>query len=172
MKKRRISLEDLERFVRRKEELRAKLQQDYLNQRMFGEADLQACTYMHLRSFLKSDKRWRVFANAYFKGRARYPDLTIIEQQKRRLAIELKWRRKKISEHDRQTLRALLNTRHFRKAYFITTVKNKSDYQKLGPKKTETEKNRLIEIVVNLDLPRIKSEAFKAERNSIKESLK
>lgn len=172
MMKRQITPQEVQAFIRRKENLRAKLRRDYLEQRMIHEGDLQACTYMHLRRFLKSDKRWRVFANAYFEGHARYPDLTIMEGQKRRLAIELKKRSKKIPGKDRQTLNAFLGTQHFRKAYFITTAKNKSDYQKLGAKKTETEKNRLIEIVVNLDLSRAKSEGFKAERKSIKESLK
>jgi hypothetical protein len=172
MEKRQITLQEVQRFVKNKENLRAKLVQDYLDHMMLREADLQACVYFHLRGFLKSDKRWRVLLNAYHKGLGRYPDLTIMEQQKHRLAIELKWRSKRISGKDRGTLSAFLEAPHARKAYFLTMVKNKSGFGKLGGQKTDTEKNRLMEIAVNLDLPHARSEEFKAERKSIKEALR
>lgn len=171
MDKVRILLRDVERFIQRKEHLRRKLQKEYLEQRMFKEADLQSCTYMHLRRFLKSDKRWRVFVNAYSKSPGRFHDLAVMEGLNQRLIIEIKRRVAEIPAKDRKALNSFLEKHEKGKAYFITTVKKRSEYKKLGSKKTSTEKNRLIEVVVDLGLRRAHTNEFRDERDALKSAL-
>ena len=67
---------------------------------------------------------------------------------KPRLAIELKWRRKKISTKDRKSLRAALGKLNVRKGYFVTTNIGSDNY--VRTKKKKGEKYHLHEIVVQL----------------------
>lgn len=169
-----ITLREVETLVGGKERngLRNTLQRDYRHHRFNREADLEVCTCHHLRKFLNRDKSWRVFARAYSKGLGWYPDISILDGYKRRLAIELKWTGRKISSKDRKTLNKFLETQHARKAYFIRLAKRKSDYRKLGPDKNESEKRKLKEIVISLDLSPSQLERWERERERIKEALK
>jgi hypothetical protein len=152
MSGKKITLRAVEKYIGSGRGLRKDLQEDFRSNCMLAEADLQAYTFRHLRNFLKPEKTWRIFANAFAKTLRRFPDPTVLDGDKRRIAIELKWRRDSISGKDRRVLNQFLDTPHARKAYFITTVKNKSDYQKLGSKKRSREKYRLKEIAVPLAL--------------------
>jgi hypothetical protein len=172
MENERITLREVEDYIRNKKNLRKALQNEYRDNRILNEADMEACIYYHLRIFLRSDRRWRVFARAYRKRFRSYPDITVLEARKPRLAIELKKGRKGISGKDRRTLNKFLRSDHARKAYFISTIRNKLDYKKLGADKTEDEKNRLMEIPVPLDLDGARLEKFEDERRSIRLALK
>jgi hypothetical protein len=167
-----ITLQEVEGYVGSGRGLRKDLQDDFRDNRMLAEADLEACIYRHLREFLNSDKSWRIFVRAFAKDLGRYPDLTILDGNKRRVAIELKWRRDRISKKDRGVLNKFLDTPHARKAYFITTVRNKSDYRKLGAEKTQREKYRLKEIAVALNLRGSPLRSWEAKRRSIRAALK
>jgi hypothetical protein len=168
----RISLREVEGYIRNKKNLRKALQKDYRENRILSEADMEACICHHLRIFLKADRRWRVFARAYRKRFRSYPDITVLEARKPRLAVEVKKGRKGISGKDRRTLNKFLRSDHAGKAYFISTVRNKRDYKKLGADKTEDEKNRLMEIPVSLDLHGTRLADFEKERQLIRRALK
>jgi len=168
MNARKITLEQVERYIGSGRGIRKDLQEDFQRNHMLAESDLEACIYRHLRNFLEPDKAWRVFVGAYVKTLHRYPDLILLDGHKRRVAIELKWRRPGISEKDRRVLNQFLNTPHARKAYFITTAKNRSDYRKLGARKTQQEKYRLKEIVIALNLRGSRLRNYEAERRSIR----
>jgi len=171
MSESRITLQKVEGYIGGRENLRKSLQEDFVGHWMIREADLEACTYRHLRRFLEPDKRWRIFARAYSKRLGRYPDLTILEGRKPRLAIELKWRRKRISRKDRCALNDFLKLPHAKKAYFITTVITKHDYRKLGSDKTKSEKIRLKEIPLILDLPQMRLAKWEQVRSSYRQAL-
>jgi hypothetical protein len=168
----RISLREVQGYIRNKKNLRKALQNDYRENRILNEADMEACLCHHLRIFLQPDRRWRVFVRAYRKSFRSYPDLTVFEALKPRLAIELKKGRKRISGKDRRTLNKFLVSDHARKTYFISTVRYKRDYEKLGADKTEVEKNRLMEIPVSLDLHGTHLAEFEKERQLIRRALK
>jgi hypothetical protein len=168
---RRITLQDVERYIGGKRGLRKDLQSDYQDHRFIREADLEVCTYYHLRECLQADKRWKIFARAYRKGLGRFPDFTVLEGLKCRIVIELKWRKENLEKKDRKVLNKFLGRPHRRKAYFITTVMNKSDYEKLGSKKRQLEKYRLKELPVALGLDDNRLDDWKRERKTIKAAL-
>jgi hypothetical protein len=171
MGKRGMTLQEVERFIGDRKGLRKYVREDFRHHRINREADLEACVLYHLRNFLRPDKNWQIFARAYAKKLGRFPDITILHGKVRRLAIELKRNKKEIPKKDRDTLNRFLGTQHARKAYFITTVRNKLDYRKLDSK-TELERNRLKEIPIGLDLAPAPLKRFEGERESIKEALR
>jgi len=166
-----ITLRELERYIGSREGLRKDLQKDFRNNRMLAEGDLETGIHFHLRDFLKADKRWQIYARAHSKGLGRYPDLTLVQDFKRRIVLELKWSVPRISKKDRRVLSSFLEAPHARRAYFVTTAGKESDYRKLGAKKTELEKYRLKEIVVALGLRGSRLRERKAKRESIREAL-
>ena len=170
MPSRHVTLSEVERYICT--QMRAALQKDLLTHRMIREGDLECCAYHHLRGFLKGDGRWRVFARKYSGAIGRYPDLTIVMDLKPRIAVELKWRRKKISCKDRGTLRACLTRMpHVRKVYFITTALEKGDFRKLGWRKRADEKYKLRELVVALDPSPLERKRWEEERDKYKSAF-
>jgi hypothetical protein len=72
----------------------------------------------------------------------------IFKRKSCQLAIEIKWRHEQIYSKDRRSLRRALEKLGARKCYFLTALPDASNYQPLP--KTQTEKYRLFEIVVDL----------------------
>jgi hypothetical protein len=161
-----IGLRELELFIRRN--LKVKLAHDFLNARMLREADLQGCVYAHICRFLRSDSRWRVFGCRYVPKISRFLDLLIFCEGIPRIAMELKWMRRRISRKDRRSLNKALKELPIKKAYFLTTNKHHSSYKKLGCLKRAQEKYRLHEIVVVPDCTTARLEQVMAERAKYK----
>jgi hypothetical protein len=69
--------------------------------------------------------------------------------KKARIAIEIKWGRKNISEKDRKALASARKNLRVRKTYFYSVMPDASSYEKL-PAKRKAEKYRLSERVVDL----------------------
>lgn len=142
-----IHLSDVEFFV--KHTLRSKLQKDLRNLRILKEGDVECCAYYHLRKILKPDPNWRVFARKFSPLTGFYTDLVIFHDKKARIAIEIKWGKKKISERDRSALACARKNLGVKKTYFYCVMPDASPYKKL-PEKKKTEKYRLFERVVDL----------------------
>jgi hypothetical protein len=102
-----------------------------------------------LRHFI--DRGWRVFARKHVKETGHFVDLVLFEGDKLRIPMELKWQRQKISSKDRRSLNRMLERQPVRKAYFVSVLFDKNKYEKLASKKTDHEKNKLVEIRVGLD---------------------
>jgi hypothetical protein len=117
--------------------------------KILKEADVECCAYHHLRKFLRRDDEWRVFARKYSPRTGYYTDLVILRGLKPRIAVEIKWARKTISKKDRKALRSARKNLEVKKTYFYSVMADGSPYEKL-PKKSEPEKYRLFERVVDL----------------------
>lgn len=142
-----IHLGEVEFFV--KHTLKAKLQKDLRNLRILKEGDVECCAYYHLRKILMPDPNWRVFARKFSPRTGFYTDLVIFHRKKARIAIEIKWRKKKISKKDRKALASTRKNLGVKKTYFYCVMPDASPYKKL-PEKKEAEKYRLFERVVDL----------------------
>lgn len=141
------NLSDIERFI--KKEIKKKLESDLKRYRILKEADLQSCFYFHLRKYLGERSRWRVYSEKS-TPHGNYVDLVIYdgrEPSKPRIAIELKWNRKRISSKDRKSLNVARKKLKVNKTYFVTT-NIKGDYQR--SKRRKGEKYRLHEVVIKL----------------------
>jgi len=163
--RRKINLREVEDFIT--EKLGKKLQRDLRKLRIVREADLECCAYYHLRKFLSRDSAWKVLARRYWRtsGKQRYTDLMIFLNSTPYIAIELKWRRKKISRKDLKSLKSALKDLKVRKAYFITTViPNVSEY--------ERSQHKICEIPVGLNFSQKKYEKWKKERKKFTRKLK
>jgi hypothetical protein len=151
-----ITLSQVEAFVRKKAKLRLLLSIDMAQWRIVKEADVQSCTYYHLRRFLAKDKRWRIFCEKHSSQTGHFIDLLICEDDlvgktrgfKPRIAIELKWNLGRISKKDRDSLNRAVRHLRVRKAYFITANHKVVNYQKM--RKRKDERFRIHELVVRL----------------------
>jgi hypothetical protein len=142
-----IHLAEVESFV--KHALKDKLRKDLRNLRILKEGDVECCAYYHLRRILRPDPEWRVFARKFSPKTGFYTDLVIFHGKKARIAIEIKWKRRKISKKDRRALASARKNLRVRKTYFYCVMPDASTYKKL-PEKREPEKYRLFERVVDL----------------------
>jgi hypothetical protein len=87
---------------------------------------------------------------------------------KARIAIEIKWRKKKISKKDRRALASTRKHLGVKKTYFYCVMPDASPYRKL-PEKMETEKYRLFERVVDLGYPNKQDiEEFQRQRKEFR----
>lgn len=162
-----IPLRRVEQFLTRT--LPVKLHQDLLQFKIIKEADLESCVYYHLRKFVHRDSNWRILARKHSPQTGHFIDILIFRKQIPRIAIELKWNEKSISKKDRESLGKSLTKFGVNKAYFITTLVGDKEYRDI--RWTEIEKNRLIEIVVQLVLPVSKLKIWKAERDLYKSRM-
>ena len=142
-----ISLSEVQKFV--KHGLQEKLQRDLRSLRILKEGDVECCAYYHLRRLLTPDPNWRIFARKYSPKTGFYTDLIIFRAKKARVAIEIKWGRKRISKKDRRALASARKNLRVRKTYFYCVSPDASTYRKL-PEKRKTEKFGLFEVVVDL----------------------
>jgi len=142
-----IRLSEVEFFVKRT--LKDKLRKDLRDFRILKEADAECCIYYHLRKTLKPDPSWRVFARKFSRRTGYYTDLVIYRRLKPRIAIEIKWRKKKISKKDRKALASTRKNLGVKKTYFYCVMPDASPYKKL-PEKKKAEKYRLFERIVDL----------------------
>jgi len=158
---RNISPVQVESFIRH--ELPGKLEKDLRLLNIVKEADLECCAYYFLREYLKRDPSWQILAHRHSKRTGYYLDLLIFRTLKPRIAIEFKWNPKSISEKDRRSLRKAIKKLQVNKAYFICAVRSTSDFEEIE-QKTKTEKYRLHEVFVGLDLPPDKRKSWESKR--------
>jgi len=161
-----IRLAEVESFV--KHTLKDKLQRDLRNLRILKEGDVECCAYYHLRKALRSDSNWRVFARKFSSKTGFYTDLVIFHGKKARIAIEIKWGKKKISKKDRRALASARKNLRVKKTYFYCVTPDASTYKKLLEKR-EAEKFRFFERVVDLGYaskPEIQE--FKRQRRELR----
>lgn len=142
-----LLLSQVQNFVRHT--LKRKLRIDLRELKILKEADLECCSYYHIRRFLKKDSTGSIFARKYSPRIGRYPDLVIYHNQKPRLFLELKWRRDEISRKDRKTLRKSRTVLHAKKTYFLCALPDASEYTKLATKMNH-EKYRFFECIIDL----------------------
>ncbi len=163
-----IVLSQVHEFLRHG--LKGKLRNDLRKVRILKEADLECCTYFHLRTFLKSDEDWHVFARKYSSRTGYYSDIVVYKKKKQQLAIEIKWRWDELSRKDRRSLQSVRKYLGIRKTYFISALPDKADYAK-GAKR-RSEKYRLFEVIVDLGYKdrnkEQKIEAFERERREFR----
>jgi hypothetical protein len=161
-----IRLTDAESFV--KHGLKSKLQRDLRRMRILKEGDVECCAYYHLRKFFKPDTEWRVFARKFSQKTGFYTDLVIFHRKKARIAIEIKWRRNRISTKDRRALASARKNLRVKKTYFYSVLPDASLYNKLTEKRA-AEKYRLFERVVDLGYVSKKRIAeFEARRKELR----
>ncbi len=115
-----IELSELKNFI--EDGIRQLLQCDLRELKIIKEADIECCTYYHLRRFIGDDHRWKVLARKHSPTK-RYTDLLIFFEKKPCIAIELKWDKKKMSKKDRRSLMAARRKLSVDKAYFIVCSK-------------------------------------------------
>ena len=161
-----IRLAEVESFV--KHTLRAKLQKDLRTLRVLKEGEVECCAYYHLRKALKPDPNWRVFARKFSPKTGYYTDLVIFHGKKARIAIEIKWGKKRISGKDRRALASARKNLRVKKTYFYCAMPDASIYKKL-PKKRTAEKFRLFERIVDLGYTsKQEIEDFKRQRKEFR----
>lgn len=165
-----IRLIEVESFIKRKEKLQKKLQEDFRSLKIAREADLECCCYYHLRKFLKRDPHWKVFARRHAPLTSHYIDILIFYKTKPEIAIELKRDKKHIDNKDRKSLVASLSKLGVRKAYFISTLVGMDQvYQSID--KNDCEKYRLIEIPVIVKMTREELTRWKSKRKELRKLL-
>ena len=167
----RDKLGQVENFIRRR--LTTKLRTDLRRLRITKEADAECCIYYHLRKTLPANGRWTVLARKFARFTEHYIDLIVLRKKCPRLAIEIKWNRKRMSRKDRDSLKKALKDMRVNKAYFISVGPDitAASYKKV--KKTELEKNRLHEIPIGLGMtsPEAKSK-WKQQRNLLGKNMR
>lgn len=141
----RIGLNAVHEFMRGR--IKNELRKDLRNSWIRREGDIECCTYLHLRGLLNSDRKWRIFAHKHDKRTGYYPDLVIYHENKMVFAIEIKWNRRKIYNHDRKKLRKYLSG-YASKGYFLTVGPEADKYTKAN--KRSEEKWKLFEVKVGL----------------------
>jgi hypothetical protein len=142
-----VQLSEVQYFV--KHTLKSKLQKDLCDLRILKEGDVECCAYYHLRRLLKVDADWRVFARKFSPQTGYYTDLIIFHLKKARIAIEIKWGKKKMSKKDRKALASVRKHLGAKKTYFYCVMPDASPYKRLRQKK-KIEKYRFFERVVDL----------------------
>jgi hypothetical protein len=175
MSKTRVSLIEVEKFLKR--ELPPKLRSDIRRLNIVKEGDLECCVYYHLRKYLHTDKSWRVFARRLCYHTGHYIDILIFREKRRhedrrqipRIAIELKWNKKAISQKDRKSLGKSLKRLRVNKAYFITTLIGPVKYTKMAKK--EHEKYALHELAIRFNPEEEKLKKWKANREKFRKKM-
>lgn len=163
----RIRLIDVESFV--KGQLRQHLQRDLRNLRIIKESDLETCTYYHLRKFLRRDSAWNILTRRFIPTTGFYVDVVLFRKEIPRLALELKWHRKRLSKKDRRSLNAGLTKLRVNKVYYLTTTRDSVHYNKM--KKHDDEKYRFRELVVGWDLPPEKYRKLKLRKQKYQSEM-
>jgi hypothetical protein len=144
----RETLSELEHFIRH--DLVVKLRNDLRKLRITKEADIECCMYYHLRKTLPAGGIWTILARKFSVKTDHYIDLLLLRKKRPRLAIEIKWNRKKIAPKDRRSLMRALKRLRVNKAYYVSVGPDITgeSYDKI-PKK-DAEKYRLNEVAVGL----------------------
>jgi hypothetical protein len=140
-----IGLNQVNEFIRG--ELKRKLREDLRYHRIRREGDIECCVYFHLRKLLNPDPDWRIFAHKHDSRTDTFPDLLIYRKYELTFPIEIKWNRKKISNHDRKKLKKYLIS-GASKGYFVTAGPDTDIYSKVN--KEGIEKGHLFEVRTGL----------------------
>jgi hypothetical protein len=141
-------LKELEGFISKR--LTDKLKKDLRKLRIIKEADLECCTYHHLRKFLYADPRWNILTRKSAKRIGRCVDMLIYRDIITKLVIEFKVNRKQIAEKDRTSLCASIRKLRVKKAYSIIANKPGIEFHKMD--KSRVEKYHLHEMPVEINL--------------------
>ena len=147
---------DVRRFI--KKELRDKIVRDLKRKRIFSEADLQSCTYFHLRRYLAKDTNWGIRSQNYIRDTERFPDLVLRQGGLIRVVIELKEKKQlgqKWFKKDTAKLRALLRGSNHRVIGFIIcllrdeSLNEKDLKSKARAWRTDSQRWHIFSIVIN-----------------------
>ena len=158
----RNTLQKLEDFIRHR--LKTKLRNDLVALRITKEADAECCMFFHLRRTLPAKGLWKVLARKHSRRTGHYIDLLVFKRRRPRLAVEIKWNRKRMGRKDRKSLNLALTKLKVNKAYFVSVGPDLSGYKPV--EKKGTEKYRLHEIPIDLGFGNGRRlERWKAERN-------
>ncbi len=165
----RETLQKVERFMRH--ELKTKLRNDLAAVRITKEADAECCLFYHLRRTLPAKGRWKVLARKHARKTGFYIDVLVFKGYRPRLAVEIKWNKKKMPNKDRRSLNTALRRLRVNKAYFVSVGPDLSNYQE--QKKNKIEKNRLFEVPIYLGVrDRKRLQAWKASRNRFGKAMR
>jgi len=129
---------DVHKFIKYK--LKSKIERDLRNYRIITEADLQSCVYLHLRRYLRNDKRWKIFNQPHISkqwGTRKtinfFPDL-VLAVTKPRISIELKAKtvvRKSRIVNDARKLYRMRKQKVIRTGFVIYVYRSKDgDFEK------------------------------------------
>jgi hypothetical protein len=170
----RDTLSKLERFMRHS--LPEKLRNDLRKLRITKEADAECCIYYHLRRTIPANGYWTILARKYARHTGHYIDLILLRKKRPRLAIEIKWNKKAMSTKDRRSLNKALRKMRVNKAYFISIGPDISGSSYVKKTKTESEKRRLHETSVGLDLnsarAKLMIKKWKQQRNLLGKNMR
>jgi len=136
MNSKNINVSEVQYFIHRK--LPSLIQKDLQNLNMVKEADLECCTYFHLRNYLKPDSLWKIFARKYTPTE-HFIDLLLFKRGRPRISLELKWNKGYIGNKDIESLKKSLIMLRVNRAYFVSTVIRGvgSEKEKVGTKTIE-----------------------------------
>lgn len=158
----RNTLQKLENFIRHR--LKTKLRNDLVALRITKEADAECCMFFHLRRTLPSKGPWKVLARKHSRRTGHYIDLLVFKRRRPRIAIEIKWNRKRMSRKDRKSLDLALTKLKVNKAYFVSVGPDLSTFKPI--QKKGIERYKLHEIPVDLGFGKGRRLVrWKAERN-------
>src|SRR5208282_5851806 len=158
-----IKIKEAHNFIRK--ELPKKLQRDLRDLKMVREADLESSAYFHLRSYLKSDSNWRIFARKHTKTTGHYIDLLLFRKTTPRIAIELKWNRDSTNSKDEASLKKAIKKLNVNRSYFITTITSQEpSWKEQLPYKIPIEPRRILSIYIPLGIPQEKNEDWNKRR--------
>lgn len=153
------TLINIESFIRT--QLPELLSRDLHKLRIVKEADIECCAYFHLRKLMGESSSWKVLARKHVPHTGYYVDILIFEKKTPRIAIELKWGKKKIGKKDRASLESALSQLGVNKAYWISALPSN---KYASPPREESERYNLHQIIVPLELSDNKLKAWKVAR--------
>lgn len=151
----RIGLHSVRSFI--KDGLRKRLVRDLKRRRIASEADLQSCTYFHLRRYLSRDPKWTVLNQPYVRDTSVFPDLVLRRRGKTRVVIELKEKRTltpKWFRADAAKLQALWRRSHRPISGFIVCLlrqrETETALQKIADSwRTRYQRKHIFPIIIN-----------------------
>lgn len=151
-----LNQNDIGSFIRY--DLQDKLERDFCGRpfRIFQERDLHACTYFHLRRFIRADHQWEILNEPFLRGlkgsgKSAQPDLVFLRRGKPVLLVELKFRRRVsgVQRKDQTVLKkAVKRKKWVKKAYYIETVVQLTRTTRRG---VSLRRNRVVTIVMRND---------------------
>src|SRR5208283_1252714 len=163
----------VENFIRHG--LATKLRNDLRKLRITKEADAECCIYYHLRRTLPADGHWSILARKFARHTGHYIDLIVLRKKCPRLAIEIKWNRKRMSSKDRRSLDKALKDMRVNKAYFISVGPEVSAESYTKVRKSDSEKYCLHEVPIGLGITsrqaKSRIKVWKRQRNFLGKNM-
>ena len=128
-----ISSNDVKNFIENELKTRIFEELSLKEFRIVSEADLQSIVYLHLRTYLNKDPRWKIYNKLYLskpgKNTGIFPDIVIQRNQLRaKIAIELKENRSLDIKRARKDSRKLSKLGRMEHGYLIYLTRQKDDH--------------------------------------------